>query len=477
MSLRIKVILILLLSGLTGVGAMLGIWQPWSLQKELDDYRIETRNHLVTVGDAMTPFLLQNQIAAIHETLDATLERQPNWRSLELYDDSGALLYPLVLTPVAAKQEIEKIQHLVQLRNTTIARLVLVLDTTPLRSAQRRQAEIIASLFLFGFALSGVLIGFFLHLVVGKRTHALAAAAEQFGRGELDAPLPKSSPDEIGRLIDAFDQMRHNISAKNEDLIAARLAAESANHAKSAFLATMSHEIRTPMNGILGMAELLMMPDTSEHEREEYSRIVLNSGKTLMALLNDILDLSKIEAHGITLEHVAFEPDELMQEIATLFAEAAKTKNLSLQVAGLGNDQRYRGDPIRLRQMLTNLVSNAIKFSKQGEIRIEAEVMAIASGKAQLTFSVKDNGIGVAADQLPLLFQPFTQADSSITRLYGGTGLGLSIVRGLANRMEGETGAESTPGQGSRFWFRVNLDAEKEFEAGHKQTPDTTSAA
>ena len=466
MSLRFKVILILLLSGLIGVAAMLGVWQPWSLQKELDDYRVETRNHLVTVGDAMTPFLLQNQIAAIHETLDATLERQPNWRSLALYDEHGALLYPLVLTPATPSPQIERIQQLVQLRNLKIARLVLELDTAPLRVAQQRQAEIVAALFLFGFALSGVLIGFFLHLVVGKRTHALAAAAEQFGRGELDAPLPQSSPDEIGRLIDAFDQMRRKISAKSEDLVAARLAAESANQAKSAFLATMSHEIRTPMNGILGMAELLLMPDTSEHERSEYARIVLSSGKTLMALLNDILDLSKIEAHGITLENVVFTPDELTQEVAVLFTESAKAKNLTLIVAGLGSDQRYRGDPIRLRQMLTNLVSNAIKFSTQGEIRIEAEVMSTNHGKALLQFSVIDCGIGIAADKLPMLFQPFTQADSSTTRIYGGTGLGLSIVRGLAKRMDGEAGAESTLGEGSRFWFRVSLDAEDVAEAG-----------
>jgi len=241
-----------------------------------------------------------------------------------------------------------------------------------------------------------------------------------------------------------------------ENLRQAKQMADAANHAKSRFLATMSHEIRTPMNGILGMAHMLLTPDLSEAKRYDYARTVLSSGQTLMTLLNDILDLSKIEAGKLQLESTVFEPAALIHETQMLFAGAARMKNMDITAHWMSTrNQRYQADSHRLRQMLSNLMGNAIKFTHKGHISIEGkEIMRDAQG-ALLEFSVSDTGIGVASDKLDLLFKPFSQTDNSNTREFGGSGLGLSIVHNLALAMGGDVGVTSQPGQGSRFWVRI----------------------
>jgi len=265
----------------------------------------------------------------------------------------------------------------------------------------------------------------------------------------------------LALLIGLFALVR-NLKRREADMVEmARLKteAEAANVAKSNFLATMSHEIRTPMNGVLGMAQLLLMPRLTEEERHEYARTILNSGTTLVTLLNDILDLSKVEAGKLELVRSAFDPRQVIEDTTALFSESAQSKGLTIESAWLGpHGQRYRADPIRLRQMLSNLISNAIKFTARGAVRVEAAEIERKENEALLEFAVTDGGIGIPADKQPLLFKPFSQVDSSTTREYGGTGLGLSIVRNLAKLMGGDVGVSSEVGKGSRFHFYVRVD-------------------
>jgi len=246
--------------------------------------------------------------------------------------------------------------------------------------------------------------------------------------------------------------------ATEAELIRAKESAEAASVAKSQFLATMSHEIRTPMNGILGMAQLAMMPEMSEAERDECLRTLLSSGQSLLTLLNDILDLSRVEAGKVMLDHQVFAPSGLIVDAEKLFREVAAAKSLTLASCWNGDAAAcFEGDPVRLRQMLNNLVGNAIKFTHDGDVRIEGGIHARDENSVWLEVAVIDTGIGIASEQQAQLFQPFSQADGSTTRRYGGSGLGLSIVRGLAEAMGGAVGLESEVGAGARFWFRVPL--------------------
>jgi PAS domain S-box-containing protein len=257
-----------------------------------------------------------------------------------------------------------------------------------------------------------------------------------------------------------------------EKLIEAQQEALAATAAKSQFLATMSHEVRTPMNGILGMAQLLVKPHLQDDKRVQYAQTILNSGHTLQSLLNDILDLSKVEAGKLKLESIAFAVDPIVGDIRSLFAQTANAKGLQLESVWQGPaGPCYLGDPHRLRQMLSNLVSNAIKFTASGFVRIVAREIERQSQHAVLEFSVLDSGIGITNEQQTHLFQPFSQADSSTTRQFGGSGLGLSIVWQLAQLMEGEVGIDSKPGQGARFWFRVRVL----LHGDDQDSPDTTA--
>jgi signal transduction histidine kinase/ActR/RegA family two-component response regulator len=320
-----------------------------------------------------------------------------------------------------------------------------------------QMATVIAVIAFAGAAVMAWLLALYL----ARPVRSVAATAEAVLNGNDEVAVPEFHglvPYEIRRLGAAFNTMLDGLRGRAAETSQALRQAETSNAAKSQFLANMSHEIRTPLNGVVGMVELMQLTDLSPSQRR-YVETATQSSQALLRLIDDILDLSRIEVGRLELDRAPFHLPSLVHDVRVLFVDQARAKGLTLLTSVPDTlNVMLVGDRHRLLQVLTNLVGNALKFTTEGTVTLLVAAEPEGGGMLRLRFEVSDTGIGIPANQQEMIFEAFTQADSTMTRRYGGTGLGLSIARELCHMMGGEIGVQSSIGIGSTFWFTVQLE-------------------
>jgi signal transduction histidine kinase/ActR/RegA family two-component response regulator len=335
---------------------------------------------------------------------------------------------------------------IVEWEGEKIGKLVLVYSLAEERAHTNRMVVFFGMLSLIAMLVSMLVSERLQRLISGPIVNLAEAAKTVAAEQTYSVRVHGQGRDEVGQLVDAFNEMLDEVEKREQALI-------GASRAKSDFLANMSHELRTPLNGVIGMTSLLADAQLGEEERNLVSYIE-TSADHLMKVINDILDFSKIEAGMMVIEKISFDLHRTMEEIGIISGSLARAKGLNLEIE-VDQDipASVVGDVVRLRQVLLNLVSNAIKFTSEGTVRVTVAPASGRKGAESLRFSVKDSGIGIPPEKQAAVFENFTQADSSTTRSFGGTGLGLAICKQLVELMGGKIGLESESGHGSEFWF------------------------
>jgi signal transduction histidine kinase len=399
------------------------------------------------------------------ESLDATAIREAFEQKIPIYREDAATRVTRVYLPVLIVDE-----GFVVLAEIDSSAVYKGLE-------KNRQQMVLSALAIL---IASVIAGIILVALLMQPLRSLRQRAERsVNKLTGVAPTEERTGNEVTSVVGVLDELTAALLTRNRELAEAKAAAEAASDAKSQFLSNMSHEIRTPLNGVLGMAELLQGTPLSEEQRK-YTRAITASGRTLHELLSDILDLAKIEARAVKLEDIAFNPVAMVTDIGDAYRELAANRGTLLTVKiDPTLPAQLAGDPTRLRQVLSNLAGNAVKFTEHGEITVGVYVndrRDRTSGKLWLRFTVRDTGIGIDDAAKARLFQPFTQADSSTTRNFGGTGLGLVICKHLVELMGGDLHLESTLGKGTSLWFDLPFGIPATTAAPAVKAPQSAAA-
>lgn len=355
------------------------------------------------------------------------------------------------------KDVMDEIRRRIKMMEEAELRLLQIRSMEAEQTVSSSRMVIIISTFL-AFA-SLIVIGVFTTRNIAYPLMDISALAKRIGLGDFSVKVEvEERKDEVGILAKTFNSMVASLELNTLELHNALFEAKGASEVKSEFLANMSHEIRTPMNGILGMLKLLQHTELSRRQAD-YANKAEDATLALLAIINDILDFSKIEAGKMSIEYSAFVFDDLMRDLSVMLSVNLSEKKVEiLYVLDPVMSDSLMGDSLRLRQVLLNLAGNAIKFTDRGEVVVSTRVIRQSEGMQRIEFSVADTGAGIPADQLESIFSDFSQAESSISRRFGGTGLGLAICKELVELMGGELAVDSVIGQGSRFFFTLDVD-------------------
>jgi len=491
MSLRWKLLLPLLLASLAILAYLALAWVPNYLETQRQEYYQEVDHHLDSVIEGLIPLMLSSQLDLIHENLDQLKEKNRDWRAILLVDDRGRRLYP-PLTDASVAAGADHSQWLtldkdIGYLGQPIGHLTVRLDLAGWLERRHQQHARLLLMLAGSIAVLALVWAVMVEGVVMRPLRRLSGAARAMAERRFDVPLPDGRRDEVGRLIDSFSAMRRDLKAYQDELLSeigerrhaeeelrrykdhleetvqqrtselllARDAAEAANKAKSLFLANMSHELRTPLNAILGFSSMMRRePELADAQRESLD-IINRSGEHLLTLINDVLDMAKIEAGRMQLEVAPFDLGGMVRDVAEMMEIRAREKGLRLMLDLSSAFPRFiRGDEARLRQILINLVGNAVKFTTAGGVAIRLGVRR--EDRLHLLIEVEDSGPGIGPEDQQRLFEPFVQLTEDAARR--GTGLGLTITRQFVQMMGGHIVVASEVGKGSVF--RVDLPVE-----------------
>ena len=434
---------------------------PQQQEKARQHLQQHTMEVIIAAQGSLIKNILESDLSTLHANLNYLTDLyKDKWFNLRVYNYENIRLYPLHTVTDAYPKGIDifPIDFPLELQGSKVGKILLAVDLEEAQLEQTEKLRQMEWLLIVIFVLIIIINLITQHHFIIKPLRLLRAAAEQMTRGHFDIALPTLDAPEVSQLNDAFTQMRNTVKHSQQNQQIAREEAERALVIKNEFLANMSHEIRTPLNAIIGMNQLALQTDLNKVQRN-FIQKSSEAADSLRVIINDILDFSKIEANRIELEHNNFMLEDVLENLAGLFALSTEEKSLDLLFHVRPNvPTALIGDQLRLSQILINLTGNAIKFTPEGGlVTIAVQLLEADDQNVLLEFCVQDTGIGISEEQKQKLFSPFTQADNSTTRKYGGTGLGLAISKRLTEIMQGTISLQSEPDKGSSFIFTVKM--------------------